>query len=454
MATKTIKMVFQFRRDTTANWLLNKDTIPAAGEPCFDIELNTLKIGDGVTTYENLEPIGGVKIDVDGKSLVFEDGVLELAGFASAEVGAQPRKNANGEIEWVVPSTDTVDGLQSTVAGLQSDIAGIHTDVDAIKEQIETFNGDETVEGSIKKTVNDGINEWAATVTDDGKVNTVKELIDFVNEHGEATEGIVNDINDLKGLVGDKSVAEQIHEHEQKASKLYEHVRYEITSKPKEALVNYRDNEIRIMCPANTQWAKQNVGENGNANMYYVGFKAYAPADAVSFKEDLQETIVDQTMFYFTDNDFAGVDAEGRKYSICWLAMATYDEATDTWTYFGAQSTKERYIGWYYSVEWYNADGVVIDSDCIRINITNEDCHSTVEPYYMAKTVKGIKFGDSLLDMVDGVVSVPAHGGLQSSDEIVVNEDGTLEIGVISIDKLVSSEDGNEIIFDGGSASN
>ena len=31
----------------------------AAGEPCFDLELGTLKIGDGVTTYENLKAISG-----------------------------------------------------------------------------------------------------------------------------------------------------------------------------------------------------------------------------------------------------------------------------------------------------------------------------------------------------------------------------------------------------------
>ena len=54
MANKIIKTTFQFRRDTTDNWTLNKDVIPAAGEPCFDTELKTLKIGDGTTTYENL----------------------------------------------------------------------------------------------------------------------------------------------------------------------------------------------------------------------------------------------------------------------------------------------------------------------------------------------------------------------------------------------------------------
>lgn len=56
---KTMKTTIQLRRDTTANWMVNKDTVPAEGEPCYDLELGTLKIGDGTTTYENLPEISG-----------------------------------------------------------------------------------------------------------------------------------------------------------------------------------------------------------------------------------------------------------------------------------------------------------------------------------------------------------------------------------------------------------
>lgn len=167
--------------------------------------------------------------------------------------------------------------------------------------------------------------------------------------------------------------------------------KYEITSKPEGTLVDYRDKEIRVMCPADTQWVKQSVGATGNANMYYMGFKAYAPEGAVSFKEDDQATIEDQTMYYFEGNDFAGIDKFGRKYSIVWLALASYDEASDTWTYFGEKSSLEKYIGWYYSVEWYNADGMIIESDRIRINLANEDCYSVVEPYYVNNITAEVK---------------------------------------------------------------
>lgn len=171
----------------------------------------------------------------------------------------------------------------------------------------------------------------------------------------------------------------------------YEPRMYEITSKPVGTLVDYFDKEVRVMCPAGTQFTKQNVGATGDANKYYMGFKAYAPEGAVSFKEDDKAVIEDQTMYYFENNDFAGVDEFGRKYSILWLALASYDEASSTWSYYGANSTVEKYIGWYYSVEWYDAEGVMIASDCIRINLSNEQCHSAIEPYYIGSLTKEMK---------------------------------------------------------------
>ena len=57
MTTHTLMTTIQLRRDTSANWTINKDVVPSAGEPCYDIDAGTLKIGDGTTTYENLPAI-------------------------------------------------------------------------------------------------------------------------------------------------------------------------------------------------------------------------------------------------------------------------------------------------------------------------------------------------------------------------------------------------------------
>lgn len=58
MINNRARMAIQLRRDTTENWIIHKDVIPAEGEPCFDIDAKTLKIGDGKTIYENLPIIG------------------------------------------------------------------------------------------------------------------------------------------------------------------------------------------------------------------------------------------------------------------------------------------------------------------------------------------------------------------------------------------------------------
>jgi hypothetical protein len=235
MATNTVKMVIQFRRDTTANWEQYSHIVPAAGEPCFDIELGTLKIGDGVKSYGELTAIGGgssVSVSADGKSIVIEDGFFKLAGFDAAEVGAQPRKNADGNIEWVVPSTETADGLQDAVAGLQSDVSSLQDDIADLKAivgttedeldgtlldrvtlletSVNTLNGDSKTEGSILKIVKDEINAFANEISDNGTIDTLKELVDYVANHGGEIETLVNDITTLQDLVGSESVSDQI----------------------------------------------------------------------------------------------------------------------------------------------------------------------------------------------------------------------------------------------------
>lgn len=173
-----------------------------------------------------------------------------------------------------------------------------------------------------------------------------------------------------------------VDELEETIENSYKKIKYEISSKPAKAIIDYREKEIRVFCPVDTEWTEQNVGPTGNANMYYMGFKAYAPENAVSFKEGDRGVIIDE-MFTF-DDDFAGIDEYGRKYSICWLALASKNSAGE-WTYYGKNSSVEKYIGWDYVVEWYDENGIIISSDKIRINLSNESCHSQIAPSYVFK---------------------------------------------------------------------
>ena len=162
---------------------------------------------------------------------------------------------------------------------------------------------------------------------------------------------------------------------------VYEARKYDISDTPIGTLIDYRDHEIRIMCPSDAEFNKQTVGNAGNPNMYYMTFKAYAPNDATSFKEGDRGVIVDE-MHTFS-GPASGIDEFGRKYSVCWLPLASYNPDTNTWTYFGENSSENKYVGWDYVVEWYNADGVKIGFDSVRINLSNENCHNINRPYYM-----------------------------------------------------------------------
>lgn len=160
--------------------------------------------------------------------------------------------------------------------------------------------------------------------------------------------------------------------------------RYEVADVPAGTLVDYFDKEIRIMCPADAEFVKQSVGVGGNSNNYYMTFKTYAPSeDVVGYIEHLGDQADAEVL---TD---LKTDKYGRKYQPTWLGIAKYDEATG-WTYYGKNSSVEKYIGWNYQIDWYNADGAMVESDMVRINLSNEDCHYEIKPYYIGEVSKEI----------------------------------------------------------------
>jgi hypothetical protein len=155
-------------------------------------------------------------------------------------------------------------------------------------------------------------------------------------------------------------------------------VKYEVVDTPEGTIVNYGEKEIRIMCPTDVEFVKQNVGTGGDQNTYYMTFKTYAPDEnVVGYREHLGDKVDSEIL---TD---LKTDKYGRRYQPTWLGLAKYDDATGTWAYYGAKSSINKYIGWDYQIDWYDANGVMVASDSIRINLSNEDCHNSIEPYYM-----------------------------------------------------------------------
>lgn len=479
------------RNDSTAKWLENIDKVLLKGEVGIEFLADgktKLKIGDGVKTWGELDYFGGESLIGDDVSVVIEDGIIKLNGFDNAVAGAQLIKGADGTMSWVLPDTTAIDNLTATVETLKTDVLDLRSIVG-----VDASDGAEAT--GLFALINDKANKDDVYTKDEvnGLVSSVYHYRGSKTTYADLpTEGqVVGDVWNIEtmdmdhGIMPGDNVAwngtswdklagtidlsgyvttEQFlpiknavndmplyYLTKAQAAATTEQVKYEIVNTPDGTLVDYREKEIRVMCPADTNWVKQDVGATGDANMYYMGFKAYAPANAVSFKEGDRGEIIDQ-MFTF-DDAFAGVDEFGRKYSICWFALASYDDNSDTWTYFGTNSSVKKYIGWSYVVEWYDANGVKIASDSIRINLSNESCHDIIEPYYMANVVKGVKVNGTLLDAIDGVVDItipePALA-VKGSDEIDVAEDGTLSIKSVSLSKVVQGDE--ELVLNGGSA--
>ena len=60
------------------------------------------------------------------------------------------------------------------------------------------------------KKVADAINEFATQITDDGTINTYKEILNYISTHGSEANDMMAAIDALEALVGDTVVATQI----------------------------------------------------------------------------------------------------------------------------------------------------------------------------------------------------------------------------------------------------
>lgn len=221
--------------------------------------------------------------------------------------------------------------------------------------------------------------------------------------------GIEAEIAVLESAIAKKANASDIEALEAEVdakieAALAEHVskKYEIADAPNGTLIKMNENEIRVCCPSDAEYHLQSVGVGGDANTYYITFKTYVNNESVvGYIEHLNGSVDAEIL---TD---LKTDEHGRRYQPTWLGIAKYDEATDTWAYYGKNSTSEKYIGWDYQIDWYDASGVMIDSDSIRINLSNEDCHYHIEPYYMGNMKKEFEVMiDKKIAEIDSVYEV------------------------------------------------
>ena len=148
---------------------------------------------------------------------------------ASSKVGAVVAININSK--WVAHMIED-DYNVTPICGCGDNL---ENQIDSLEAEIATLKG--TGDGSVQKTVNDALDEFASKVSNDGVINSYKELIDYASTHGgefttlvgkvdtntkeivdvkgsndTAIKKVQNDISALNTKIGNKSVAEQISE--------------------------------------------------------------------------------------------------------------------------------------------------------------------------------------------------------------------------------------------------
>lgn len=164
MATeKKILSVFQFRRDYTKNWELNKDTIPAAGEPCYDIDLRTLRIGDGKTTYENLPVIGNSESG-DVSAIEAEVAAIKIAlEILQADVD---------DMDTQLGTTNVVE-IHNSVTTLTEQMQETQKEIDAVQQVLDDkvdSQAVEKLESDLKTYIEEQIKTVEIGNIDDGEI--------------------------------------------------------------------------------------------------------------------------------------------------------------------------------------------------------------------------------------------------------------------------------------------
>ena len=166
------------------------------------------RINELVNTGGEPNVLNGVK--VNGTILAIASKMVDILIESGSTNGTISVNGANVAVKGLaalayrsaVSESDLASALKTVINNKAS-----QSDVTTLQNAITTLNGTGT--GSVKKTVDDAIDAFAAKVSADGTINTLKELVDWVASHGEDAGDMVagieqnaEDIENLAKLIG------------------------------------------------------------------------------------------------------------------------------------------------------------------------------------------------------------------------------------------------------------
>ena len=145
-----------------------------------------------------IEKVGAAK---EGETAATGLYALIEAAQKQADKGVADAKTADDK---AVAAQADIDALETVVGA--DDTAGLRKRIKTNEDAIGVLKG--TGEGSVTKAVNDAIDAFATKATENGTIDTFKELVDWVAAHPEIVNGLTGDINKLKAILKGFGTAE------------------------------------------------------------------------------------------------------------------------------------------------------------------------------------------------------------------------------------------------------
>ena len=173
-----------------------------AAECATKTELQALssKVDGLVSSGGEANVLEGVK--VNGTALSIAEKMVDLVIASGTTNGTISVNNADVAVKGLaalaykaqVSQSDLDSALNAVIAAKAEQSA-----VTSLQGEITTLKG--SGEGSVKKAIDDAINQFATNVSDDDVVNSFKELVDWAAEHGSEAAEMSAGIQENKNAV-------------------------------------------------------------------------------------------------------------------------------------------------------------------------------------------------------------------------------------------------------------